>query len=206
VPGLVREAALQLTLKNALVPGVQGMAFVPDDNWGELTTRWTNKPAAEVPFTTWLLDTNSLPKGYSIPVTEAVAGEFYGDGKLSLQIAATNQTSNGYIDYGSREDPTPANRPALALICTNWSTLSTTQSFWVRLAGVPLVSAPRLTNGTFGFTVGAVEAGVRYVTMASSNLTSWVAVATNQTAQASFDWTEPVTNTPQRFYRVQVIP
>jgi hypothetical protein len=70
----------------------------------------------------------------------------------------------------------------------------------------PWLTSLGLTNGAYAFRVNG-QNGQTVVTEASSNLTQWVAVATNVLTSGSVDFTDPETAiTPARYFRAVGVP
>ncbi|NQX01185.1 DNRLRE domain-containing protein, partial [bacterium] len=107
--GVLLGATLKLYSLTAAVPGINAVAKVDDNTWTETGITWNNKPAAGAPISTWTpaLDTTS-----SMDVTRAIPAA----GSVSFKVHATTETSNGIVNYGSRENATATNRPQLTLI------------------------------------------------------------------------------------------
>lgn len=107
--GVLLGATMKLYALVATVPGIHAVAKVDDNSWTETDITWNNKPAAGNPISTWTpaLDTTS-----STDVTSAIPAS----GLVSFKVHATTETSNGIVNYASRENTTPENRPQLTLV------------------------------------------------------------------------------------------
>lgn len=110
--GVLVGASLQLMPTTVQTPGVHGVAAVTDNSWLEAGTSgitWTTKPASSATvLATW---TPAL----STPVSASVLGAITTSGLKSLRVYSTNQTTDGFVSYASREAASAANRPQLAL-------------------------------------------------------------------------------------------
>lgn len=204
LPGLLTSARLKLHVLAAYTPGIHSLGFVENDAWNEFSVNWTNRPLPLLlPLAGW------LPEGgdeISVDVTEAARRELAGDGVLSLQIAATNTTSDGLVIYGSREGP-PMLAPGLELVSTNFTALIATQSFWV---GVQPPTQPQIqgvfsTDGRLQLRVSG-DSGPDYTILASVDLVNWLPVFTNTTPTLPFLWSDSESNLPQRFFRIRLGP
>ena len=107
--GLLIGASLNLMPTTAQVPGVHGIAVVNDNTWSETGITWSNKPASSASvLSTWTPASNSL-------VSANVLSAITTSGQVSFRVYSTTQTSDGFVNYGSRENGTTTNRPQLAL-------------------------------------------------------------------------------------------
>lgn len=106
--GLLLGASLNLTCTTTTTPGVNAVARVDDNNWGETTLTWNNKPAAGSLLDSW---TPVLSATSRANVTSAVPAS----GLVSFKVYAITETSNGIVYYGSKENTTAANIPQLSL-------------------------------------------------------------------------------------------
>jgi hypothetical protein len=70
----------------------------------------------------------------------------------------------------------------------------------------PVLFAPGLRNGSFGFTISGFP-GQTVIVQASTNLVRWDSLATNTLTGTTFDYTDvPDTGLPHRFYRARLGP
>lgn len=107
--GLLIGASLNLMPTTAQVPGVHGVAVVSDNTWTETGITWSNKPVSSASvLSTWTPVSNSL-------VSANVFSAITNSGQVSFRLYATTQTTDGFVNYGSRENGTTPNRPQLAL-------------------------------------------------------------------------------------------
>jgi hypothetical protein len=106
--GLLLGASLNLTCTTTTTPGVNAVAKVDDNSWGETTLTWNNKPAAGSLLDSW---TPALSTTSRANVTSAVPAI----GLVSFKVYAITETSNGIVYYGSKENTTTANIPQLSL-------------------------------------------------------------------------------------------
>jgi hyaluronate lyase len=106
--GVLLGATMKLYSLVATTPGIHAVAKVDDNTWTETGITWNNRPAAGSPISTWtpVLNTTS-----STDVTSAIPPS----GVVSFKVHATTETSNGIVNYASRENATAANRPQLSL-------------------------------------------------------------------------------------------
>ncbi len=68
-----------------------------------------------------------------------------------------------------------------------------------------VLSSPVITNGVFAFDYSA-NPGLSYVVQLSSNLTSWVSLATNVASNSPVHFTDPFAAGAPRYYRVGRLP
>lgn len=110
--GALVGADLRLTTVSSSAPGVHGVEVVSDNSWiesGAGGITWSNKPPSTGPvLSTWTPVVGT-------PVSAGVLGAIAGSGPVSFRVYATTQTTNGYVEYASRENGTATNRPQLAL-------------------------------------------------------------------------------------------
>lgn len=110
--GKLLTAQLKLMPLLATVPGIHGVSFVSDNSWiesgsGGLT--WNNKPASSgAVLSTW---TPAAGVQTRADVIDAITGS----GLVSFRVQAVTETSNGIVNYASRESGTMTDRPQLAL-------------------------------------------------------------------------------------------
>ena len=99
--GLLIGASLNLMPTTAQVPGVHGVAVVSDNTWTETGITWSNKPVSSASvLSTWTPVSNSL-------VSANVFSAITNSGQVSFRLYATTQTTDGFVNYGSRENGTP---------------------------------------------------------------------------------------------------
>jgi hypothetical protein len=203
-PGVLADAQLRLQPVAASLPGTNAVALVTDDTWDETATTWNSKPVSGATLATW------IPQA-GVPVQISVAAAIQQDlpvnGFLSLRLYATNSTTDGKVDYASREAGA-ATAPQLSLFYTNAQPLSATQNFWVNVTAPqsPVLSGLQYVAGTFRMSV-AGDGGPDYAVLTSTNLLTWANLFTTNGAPGAFVF--GVTNSttmPQQFYRVQLGP
>ena len=199
------DARLQLYAVAANLPGTQAVALVTNDAWDEPVLTWTTRVPSGPPLATWQPEVGTAVQ---VPLLPTVQQEMAGDGLLSLRLFATNSTTDGRVDYASRE-AAAALAPKLILTSSNAASaaLSATQSFWVsvQVPACPVLSAESITGGQFRLTVNG-DAGPDYIVLASSNLSDWTALFTTNAAPMPFSWQDTDTSAPRRFYRVILGP
>jgi hypothetical protein len=118
-------------------------------------------------------------------------------------------TTNGVFVWRPAIAQSPSTNPVTVRVADNGApSLSTTRNFMITVArpDKPQMSGLSLTNGKFGFQINGA-AGPDYVISMSSDLASWLPVATNAQAAPPFFWSDPcfATNTAA-FYRIQLSP
>jgi hypothetical protein len=110
ISGLLFDIGVSLSCLTASSPGVHGVYLVPDTTWSETGVTWNNAPATVgPPIATW---TPLATASTSFSVRTAVTNS----GPVSFKIAATTQTADGYVTYGSREHGTTTSRPTLLVV------------------------------------------------------------------------------------------
>lgn len=147
--GVLLGARLELTCLSSSDPGQHGAFLVPDSSWlesgaGSLT--WNNRPLPTgSTLSSWVPQVNDRILADVSPAVTAT-------GKVSFAIQATTQTSNGYVSYGSRENPSASNRPSLVLLVGHtppeiaWLEPGD-GSFLPRVGPVKLVAQAQSTDG-----------------------------------------------------------
>lgn len=205
LPGGFREARLVLTPTVVNFPGTHAVAYVTNSAWGELTLTWSNRPASGTALATWL---PVLGQSTWAEVSGAAEAALVGDGQLSLRVYATTLGAVGTVNYPSRESG-GTNQPWLAVISTNVSSLSATQSFWVTVnaPATPAIQNPGWNGGQFQMNITG-DAGPDYTILTSTNLVNWAALLTTNPPALPWLWTDPdnLLSFPSRFYRVQLGP
>lgn len=106
--GVLLGATMKLFALTAAVPGIHAVAKVDDDTWTETDITWNDQIAAGNPISTW---TPALNTTSTTDVTSAIPAS----GIVSFKVHAITETSNGIVNYASREHATAANRPQLSL-------------------------------------------------------------------------------------------
>ncbi len=143
-------------------------------------------------------DTNSPPFALAFSLLNAPA------------TASLNQTANNNAAFYWRPgvpDAKSTNQVTLKIANNAWPSLSATQSFSVVVN--PLapfdVSTVSLANGQVSLHVTG-QGGPDYAIETSTNLTQWSNVFITNSPALPFDWTDNVTNSPQRYYRIKLGP
>jgi len=203
-PGVLAGAELRLRPVYVSVPGTHAVALVTNDVWDESVLTWNTKPGSGLLLATWLPPTNAP---VLVSVANALLQDVPANGLLSLRVYSTNITSDGRVDYASKEAGAEV-APRLSLYYTNSQPLSATQSFWVgvTLPQRPALSGARYVDGVFQMTV-AGDGGPDYGVQTSSNLLDWQTLSTTSGPAGPYSFT--VTNTsatPRQFYRIQLGP
>jgi len=114
----VREATLVMRAtdpdRNPDFGALAESRFVADDAWSESGITWNTRPAAGPSLGTWILSPEYVQR---LDLTEPVATEVSGDGRISMRHAVLSQrTSATVFKYASREHPDPVQRPRLDLL------------------------------------------------------------------------------------------
>jgi len=107
--GVLLGATMKLHALTANTPGIHAVAKVDDNSWTESGITWNNRPSADAPINIWAPALNTTS---SVDVTDAIPA----GGLVSFKVFATTETSNGIVNYGSREHATPGIRPQLTLV------------------------------------------------------------------------------------------
>lgn len=191
VSGLANAQAVQLQLM-CVGTDTSGSSttlafeFVADDVWSETNVTWLTKPAGSgLIFTNLSGCTAGQP--VKVDITRQARLEAAGDGLLSLRIAATTTGQYSGVDFGSRENAIPGNRPTLAFVLSApppppvLSVLlqgNTVQVSWP--AGYPTYVLQRLTGPL------------------NSSSNAWL----NVSGLVSNSYSEPLTNTTS-FFRLK---
>lgn len=116
-PGNIGSATLALMPTSVAIPGVHAIANASDNSWSETALTWNNQPGHDAPIATWTPPTNAP---VNVPVDSAVAAALQnGSNVVSFCIYADTATSNGYVEYGARENATANYRPKLQLLYTH---------------------------------------------------------------------------------------
>ncbi|MEY3895546.1 MAG: hypothetical protein RLZZ214_1065 [Verrucomicrobiota bacterium] len=106
--GVLLGATMKLYALTATVPGIHAVVKVDSNTWIETDIDWNHKPETGNPISTWTPAVNTTS---STDVTSAIPAS----GLVSFKVHATTETSNGIVNYASRENATAANRPQLSL-------------------------------------------------------------------------------------------
>ncbi len=131
---------------------------------------------------------------YTLPTKPAGAGIGTLNGVLSWRPQASQADSTNAFTVKVADTGSPS--------------LSATQSFLVTVGklGLPAVSVPSLSNGLFQMTVNG-DFGPDYQIWSSTNLTDWQMLQQSNSPLLPFVWTDTDdTNSPTRFYRIQLSP
>jgi len=121
---------------------------------------------------------------------------------------ATLNTNSGAFSFRPLVTQANSTNNFMLAVSDNGSpSLSATQSFSITVNPLPL---PQLTSG--GWANGQLvlqasgQAGPDYAIEASTNLTQWSNVFITNSPALPFNWTDAVTSSPVRFYRVKLGP
>ena len=204
VPGALADAVLWLTPVAINYPAIHQLGVVTNDSWTETELTWNAKPGYGAVLGAWLAHTG-------VPVQFSVAGPYSQerilDGLLSFCIFATNATSDGRVDYASRETE-PNLAPRLTVISTNLSSLSATQAFVVSVVAPrpPTLTVSGVVAGFPSFKLDG-DSGPDYSLQASTNLVDWADLfLTNSPDLPLMFFDANSTNFHLRFYRAVVGP
>lgn len=108
--GKVSSAAVRLVPVRVGQPIETAAALVPDNNWGETSITWNNKPPSGPPFARW---TTMEGKPVEFDVTGLVQAALAGDRKLSLRLfAPERKRGSAFAEFGSRRGDSES-RPQL---------------------------------------------------------------------------------------------
>jgi len=100
VKGNVARATVRLVPVYVGQPIQIAASFVPDNQWGETTITWDNKPPAGPAFARW---TTEARKVVEVDVTPLVQTALAGDKKLSLRLFAPDRKrGSSFAQFGSR--------------------------------------------------------------------------------------------------------
>ncbi len=122
--------------------------LVSNDQWFERGITWNNRPASSTVLAT--IAGSSLVAGGAIQLdlTSAVNDAINGDKRLSIALVAVNAAgSNRYVNFGSRENATLANRPTLAIVGSLTGGMSAPAGA-TTLASPSLVTTQALSSGS----------------------------------------------------------
>ena len=203
-PGVLADAQLRLQPAAANLSGTHAVALVTDDTWNESTITWNTKPASGATLATWIPQAG-VP--VQVSVADALRQDTTTNGWLSLRLYATNSTTDGKVDYSSKEAGA-VTAPQLSLFYTNTQPLSATQSFWVTVTvpQAPVLSQASYLGGAFRMTV-AGDGGPDYEVQVSTNLHDWsTLLSTNGPAGLFTFAVSNVVALPQSFYRIELGP
>jgi endoglucanase len=127
---------------------------------------------------------------------------------LSGATNATLNTNSGAFSFRplvTQADST--NGFTLKVADNGTPSLSATQSFAVVVNPLvsPTVSNVSAAGGQFSFNING-QSGPDYAIETSTNLVEWASVFITNSPALPFNWTDEVTNSPQRFYRIKLGP
>jgi hypothetical protein len=148
-----------------------------------------------VAFTASVMDTNLPPPALTFAL-------------LAGATNATLNTNSGAFSFRPLVTQANATNSFTLQVSDNGTPpLSATQSFSVIVnplspSGVSTIS---LAGGQFSFKVSG-QSGPDYAIETSTNLTQWSNVFITNSPALPFTWTDNVTNSPRRFYRVKLGP
>ena len=203
LPGVFREARLVLTPTVVSFPGTHAVAYVTNDTWSESVITWSNRPSSGAALATWL---PVLGQSTWTDVSSAAQKTITGDGLLSVRVYAATEGAVGTVNYPARESGA-TNQPWLAVISTNLTSKSATNSIWVTVnaPAQPLIQSAGWNGGQFQLIITG-DAGPDYLVQGTTNLAAaWRTLFTTNSPPLPFQWTD--TNIwPQKFYRVLLGP
>jgi len=155
----------------------QGVALATNNAWSETAVTWNNQPGAGKRFATWIPGTNAPVE---FVVTPQVLAALAGDKQMSLQLySLRNVGGAGGVDYASREDPNPDNRPQLILLVSSAPTNIQPVISDLGNLTIPMNSAA----GPIPFTVGDVESPATTLTLvALPQIPAWCQMETSSSA------------------------
>jgi endoglucanase len=127
---------------------------------------------------------------------------------LSGATNATLNTNSGAFSFRPLVTQADSTNGFTLKVSDNGSpSLSATQSFAVMvnpLSG-PGISNVSAAGGQFSFSING-QSGPDYAIETSTNLVEWASVFITNSPALPFNWTDEVTNSPQRFYRIKLGP
>ena len=148
-----------------------------------------------VAFTASATDTDSPPQTLTFALlagaTNATLNTNSGAFSFRPLVTQANSTNNFTLQVSDNGTPS----------------LSATQSFSVVVnpLSVPGIGNISAAGGQFSFSVSG-QSGPDYAIETSTNLTQWSNVFITNSPILPFVWTDTVTNSPQRFYRIKLGP
>jgi hypothetical protein len=130
----------------------------------------------------------------------------------SLQGApagASIDTNSGVFAWRPMIAQSPSTQTVAVVVSDNGvPALAVTQSFTVTVIqpSVPTLAGASISSGHFGFWING-DTGPDYTIEASTNLTSWIPVVTNNSPSLPYYWPDPNSlSSPYLFYRVLLGP
>jgi hypothetical protein len=160
-----------------------------------ITNRTVNVGQTVV-FTASATDTDSPPQTLTFALLAGAANATLdtNSGAFSFRPLVTQANSTNSFTLQVSDNGTP--------------TLSATQSFSVTvnpLSAPGMSSSISFAGGQPTFIVSG-QSGPDYAIETSTNLTQWSNVFITNSPALPFNWTDTVTNSPQRFYRIKLGP
>lgn len=128
---------------------------------------------------------------------------------LTAPANATINTNSGLFSWRPTIAQSPSTQTVAVVVSDNGTPgLTATSSFTATVfrPSAPVITAGPATNGVFGFWING-DSGPDYVILASTNLTSWNPVVTNNSLSLPFSWVD--TNSAAysvRYYRIILGP
>jgi chondroitin AC lyase len=167
------SATLRLMPTLMDTPGMHGIAPTIGEGWTEEGITWSNRPAKGMAQSTWAPVPNTAVRADITAATTAAIAE---DKPLSLAVYPVTTTSNGYVAYGSRENPVPANRPQLELVFLQDAPVVSVSVFPASISevgGSPAIftltrSGDAVGELTVGYTLGGSASSSDYTTGVTS--------------------------------------
>jgi hypothetical protein len=158
-------------------------------------TNQTVNVGQTVAFTASATDTNQPPQTLTFALLSGAAN-------------ATLNTNSGAFSFRPLVTQADSTNSFTLKVSDNGSpSMSATQSFAVMvnpLSG-PGISNVSAAGGQFSFSING-QSGPDYAIETSTNLVEWASVFITNSPALPFNWTDEVTNSPQRFYRIKLGP
>lgn len=105
-------ASLRLTPILVQTAGIHSVTALNSGSWSETGVKWNNRPfPVSSASATWLPALGARTSADVLPLVLARSGD-----SMDLCISTHAPTSDGYVDYASRETADPATHPALELV------------------------------------------------------------------------------------------
>lgn len=196
----------RVALNTGKVIGVRRVSvFLPETTSGSpANTSPVLSPVSNRTLTAgqWLLITNTATDA-EVPAQTLT---------FALPIApagAILNSSNGVLSWRPSIPQAPSSNPFTITVTDNGTpSLSATQSFTVTVAmpAAPQIIVPLWTNGQFRLSLSG-DLGPDYTVETSADLVSWQALFTTNPISVPFFWLDrSASNSPMRFYRVNLGP
>jgi hypothetical protein len=122
---------------------------------------------------------------------------------------ASINSNSGVLTWRPAIAQSPSTQTVAVVVSdSGMPSLSATQNFMVTVTrpASPTITATPITGGQFGFWING-DTGPDYTILMSTNLVSWLSLATSNSPALPYFWVDPNSATfPYRFYRVLLGP